>query len=147
MLSGESLEVKVNLHLDFGNRICAIGVNGQVGSLVQRGGGVEIVAAQGLSGVLLRGAYDWGERSFVLDEVDAHIPQLLTKGEGGRIVMEVCGVDRPTAQAAIRDARGHVKHAIVMLRRAVSAEEAQRLLGEAGGVIRSVIGDPPPIVT
>lgn len=64
---------------------------------------------------------------------------------GERIVMEVCGVDRETARAAIRDAEGHVKRSIVMLRREVSVEEAQRLLGEAGGVMRSVIGDPPPI--
>ncbi len=65
---------------------------------------------------------------------------------GERIVMEVCGVDRETARAAIRDAQGDVKHALVMLRREVSREEAQRLLGEAGGVIRRVIGDPPPVV-
>jgi N-acetylmuramic acid 6-phosphate etherase len=65
---------------------------------------------------------------------------------GERIVMEVCGVDRAAARAAITAAAGSVKLAIVMLRRSVGADEAQRLLDDAGGIIRRVIGDPPPVI-
>jgi len=34
----------------------------------------------------------------------------------------------------------------VMARRNVDSTDAKRLLDEAGGVIRRVIGDPPPVV-
>jgi N-acetylmuramic acid 6-phosphate (MurNAc-6-P) etherase len=40
-----------------------------------------------------------------------------------------------------------VKLAIVMVRRRVDAADAQRLLEDAGGVMRRVIGDPPPVVS
>lgn len=63
-----------------------------------------------------------------------------------RIVMEVCGVDRAAARAVLTAAGGRVKVAIVMARRAVDAPEADRLLEAAGGVLRRVIGDPPPVV-
>jgi N-acetylmuramic acid 6-phosphate etherase len=65
---------------------------------------------------------------------------------GERIVMEVCGVDRARARAVLADAGGSVKLAIVMARRNVDAAEARRQLDAAGGVIRRVIGDPPPVV-
>jgi len=64
---------------------------------------------------------------------------------GERIVMEVCAVDRARAREAIADAGGSVKLALVMIRRGVEADAARRLLDEANGVIRRVIGDPPPI--
>jgi N-acetylmuramic acid 6-phosphate etherase len=63
-----------------------------------------------------------------------------------RIVMEVCGVGREPAREVLARADGLVKPAIVMLRRGVDAAEAERLLAAAGGVIRRVIGDPPPVV-
>ena len=66
---------------------------------------------------------------------------------GERIVMEVCGVDRATARDSIDRADGSVKLAIVMVRRNVQANEAAALLDGAGGIIRRVIGDPPPIVS
>jgi len=62
-----------------------------------------------------------------------------------RIVMEVCGVDRPRAREALAAAGGRAKAAIVMVRRGVEASEADRLLAAAGGVLRRVIGDPPPV--
>jgi len=65
---------------------------------------------------------------------------------GERIVMEVCGVDRERARQAIGAAEGGVKLAIVMVRRNVDAATARRLLEDAGGVIRRVIGDPPPVI-
>ena len=66
-------------------------------------------------------------------------------GRGERIVMEITGVDRTMAKKAITGAGGSVKRAIVMARRDVDADEAQRLLDEANGIVRSVIGDPPPV--
>jgi N-acetylmuramic acid 6-phosphate etherase len=65
---------------------------------------------------------------------------------GERIVMEITGVDRTAAREAIAAAGGSVKTAIVMVRREVDAAEAARLLDEAEGVVRAVIGDPPPMI-
>ena len=64
---------------------------------------------------------------------------------GERIVMEVCGVSREDARAAIAGAGGSVKLAIVMARRNVGADEARRLLAAAGGFVRPVAGDPPAV--
>lgn len=64
-----------------------------------------------------------------------------------RIVMEACAVSRDDARRAIRAADGHVKVAIVMLRRGVDAGEAARRLDAAGGFVRRAAGDPPPVVT
>ncbi len=61
-----------------------------------------------------------------------------------RIVMETTGADRTAARRAIEAAEGGVKRAIVMIRRGVGAAEADRLLEEAGGRLRPIVGDPPP---
>jgi N-acetylmuramic acid 6-phosphate etherase len=61
-----------------------------------------------------------------------------------RIVVEVCGVTREEARALLAEADGRVKLAIVMHKRGMSADEAQRALDEVGGVIRRVVTDPPP---
>lgn len=61
-----------------------------------------------------------------------------------RIVMETTGAERAAARAAIEAAGGGVKRAIVMLRRGVGPEEADRLLDASGGFLRAVVGDPPP---
>jgi N-acetylmuramic acid 6-phosphate etherase len=68
------------------------------------------------------------------------------KDRGERIVMEVCGVERAAARHAIADAAGHVKTAIVMVKRRVDRATADRLLGEAGGYVRRAVGEPPPPV-
>ncbi len=65
---------------------------------------------------------------------------------GERIVMEVCGVDREAAKQAIAAAKGHVKSAIVMLKRGVDLAGAERLLAEAGGLARKAVGEAPPPV-
>jgi N-acetylmuramic acid 6-phosphate etherase len=62
-----------------------------------------------------------------------------------RIVMEAAGVNRSAAQNAIEGADGSVKTAIVMARRGVPKAEAERLLAEHAGRLRSVLGDPPPV--
>jgi N-acetylmuramic acid 6-phosphate etherase len=78
--------------------------------------------------------------------VDLQVLSDKLQDRGERILMEVCGVDRGGARAGLAAAEGSVKLAIVMLRRGVTAGEARRLLAEAGGIIRRVIGDPPPVV-
>ena len=64
---------------------------------------------------------------------------------GERIVMEVCGVGRAEARAALERADGSVKLAIVMVRKRADKNEAKRLLEGAGGFVRPVIGDPPAV--
>jgi len=64
---------------------------------------------------------------------------------GERIVMEICGVDRDPARAAIAAADGSVKLAIVMVKAGVDRGEAVRRLAAAGGLVRRVVGDPPPV--
>src|SRR2546425_627130 len=67
------------------------------------------------------------------------------RDRGERIVMECCNVDRAAARGAIEAAGGSVKLAIVMARRGVRKAEAERLLAEAGGVVRKAAGHPPPV--
>lgn len=62
-----------------------------------------------------------------------------------RIIMETTGLDRGQAAEVITRADGQVKRAIVMARRGVSPEEADRLLAEHQGRLRSIVGDPPPV--
>ena len=61
-----------------------------------------------------------------------------------RIVVEVCGISRQEAQSLLERAGKSVKTAIVMQKKNVGREEAERLLAENGGVIRRVIPDAPP---
>jgi N-acetylmuramic acid 6-phosphate etherase len=62
-----------------------------------------------------------------------------------RIVMETTGLDRARARDVIDAAEGRVKTAIVMARREVSRAEADRLLEEHHGRLRTIVGDPPPV--
>ena len=62
-----------------------------------------------------------------------------------RIVMETTGLRRTEARSVIDAADGRVKTAIVMARRRVSRDEAERLLEEHEGRLRSIVGDPPPV--
>ncbi len=64
---------------------------------------------------------------------------------GNRIVMEVCGVDRAEASSLIEAADGSVKLAIVIGSKRCSKEEAVEHLEKAGGILRTVIGDPPAV--
>jgi N-acetylmuramic acid 6-phosphate etherase len=67
------------------------------------------------------------------------------RDRGERIVMECGRVDRARARAAIEDAGGSVKLAIVMVRLGVGREEAHRALAAAGGLVRRAVGDPPRV--
>ncbi|HEU4698490.1 MAG TPA: N-acetylmuramic acid 6-phosphate etherase [Gemmatimonadales bacterium] len=64
-----------------------------------------------------------------------------------RIVMEVAGVDRATAQRHIEAADGRVKTAIVMARLGVDRTEAERRIAAHAGRLRPLLGDPPPVRT
>ena len=68
------------------------------------------------------------------------------KDRGLRIVMEACAVDRESARDAIAAARGSVKLAIVMVKAGVDKDAAAARLERAGGVVRAVVGDPPPVL-
>ncbi len=64
-----------------------------------------------------------------------------------RIVMETTGLPRGEARGVLDAAEGKVKTAIVMARRQVSRDEAERLLEEHDGRLRAIVGDPPPVRT
>ncbi len=69
--------------------------------------------------------------------------KLVDRGE--RVVMEATGATRDDARQAITQAGGSVKLAIVMVRKGVDASEGERLLSEAGGFVRKVVGEPPTV--
>jgi N-acetylmuramic acid 6-phosphate etherase len=62
-----------------------------------------------------------------------------------RIVMETTGLDRQAARQVIDAADGSVKTAIVMARRGVTRDEAERLLTTHAGKLRPIVGEPPPV--
>jgi len=63
-----------------------------------------------------------------------------------RIVAEVCGITPDEAAALLDRAGKSVKTAIVMHKKSVAREEAEKLLAAGGGVIRRIISDAPPPV-
>ncbi len=69
--------------------------------------------------------------------------KLVDRGE--RMVMEATGATREEARQAIEQAGGSVRLAIVMVRKGVDASEGERLLAEAGGFVRKVVGEPPAV--
>jgi len=77
--------------------------------------------------------------------VDLMATSAKLEDRGERIVMECAGVDRTRARAAIAQAEGSVKLAIVMVRLGVSRDDARRALEAAGGFVRRAVGDPPPV--
>jgi N-acetylmuramic acid 6-phosphate etherase len=58
-----------------------------------------------------------------------------------RIISAIAGLGAAEAAAALDRAGGRVPVAIVMLKRRVSAQEAQDLLASAGGVVRRALGE------
>jgi N-acetylmuramic acid 6-phosphate (MurNAc-6-P) etherase len=59
--------------------------------------------------------------------------------------METTGLTREEAREVLDAAGGRVKTAIVMARRRVSSDEADRLITEYQGRLRGIVGDPPPV--
>jgi len=92
------------------------------------------------TGAMVRLGKTYGNLMVDLQATNA---KLVDRGE--RIVMEVAGVDRDAARAAIEAAGGRVRTAIVMLRTGTAAAEADRLLVEHDYHLRPILGDPPPV--
>jgi len=92
------------------------------------------------TGAMIRLGKTYGN---LMVDLRATSAKLVDRGE--RIVMEVTGVDRPTARAHIEAARGSVRTAILMARTALSLEQAEHRLAEHDHRLRAVIGDPPPM--
>lgn len=75
--------------------------------------------------------------------VDLSAGSAKLRERGKRVVMTVTGCDYDTASDALTRAGGSVKVTIVMLESGVEAEEAQRLLDEAGGFVRGALERAP----
>lgn len=76
-------------------------------------------------------------------DLQAWSQKLVDRGE--RIVMEVTGVEREAARAAIEAAGGSVRTAIVMVRTGLDRAGAEALLARHDNRVRAVLGDPPPV--
>jgi N-acetylmuramic acid 6-phosphate etherase len=87
----------------------------------------------------------WG-RAYGNLMVDLRAMSAKLHDRGERIVMEVGGVRREEAGKVIGEAGGHVKTAIVMVKRRVNRADAEKLLAEANGYARVAIGEAPPPV-
>jgi N-acetylmuramic acid 6-phosphate etherase len=77
--------------------------------------------------------------------VDLRASNAKLEDRSHRIVMETTGLTRDGAAEVLERADGRVKTAIVMARRGVEREEAERLLAANAGRLRAVVGDPPPV--
>lgn len=95
------------------------------------------------TGTMIRRGKAYGN---LMVDLKAWSDKLVDRSE--RIVMEATGggAGREEARRAIKAAGGSVKLAIVMVSRSVSAAEGERLLTDAGGVVRAVVGDPPSVI-
>lgn len=107
---------------------------------LKAGTATKLVLNMVTTGAMIRSGRAYGN---LMVDLMAWSHKLRDRGE--RIVMETCGIARPAARDAIERASGSVKLAIVMVRRGVGPEEADRLLRDAGGLVRNVVGDPPPV--
>src|ERR1700694_4348101 len=76
--------------------------------------------------------------------VDLKATNAKLRDRSERILVEVCEVDRDEATKLLDRAGKSVKLAIVMQKKGVSKEEAERLLAQNGGVVRRVTKDEPP---
>jgi len=94
------------------------------------------------TGAMIRLGKTYGN---LMVDVRALNDKLIDRSE--RILMETTGATREASRQALAAADQRVKVAIVMLRRAVDRDAAERLLAEHGGHLRSIVGDPPAVTT
>ena len=73
--------------------------------------------------------------------VDVKVSNAKLQARACALVMRLTGLDERAAAALLLDANNEVKTAVVMQRRGVHADQARKLLDEAGGQLRQVIGD------
>lgn len=72
--------------------------------------------------------------------VDVQITNAKLAARARRIVMQISGADATAADAALKEAGGHAKTAIVMIARSVDAQEARALLVAHNDRLREIIG-------
>lgn len=92
------------------------------------------------TGAMVRLGKTYGNLMVDLQATNA---KLIDRGQ--RIVMEVAGVDRSRAVAALEAANGSVRTAIVIARTGASRPEAEQMLADNDHRLRAIIGDPPPV--
>ena len=73
--------------------------------------------------------------------VDLQVTAEKLEDRGRRILRRLLGIDDVVAGELLVEAGGRVKTALVMHRRAVGREEAERLLSEADGFLRKAWGE------
>jgi len=78
--------------------------------------------------------------------VDLRASNVKLKDRSERILVEVCDVPREEARALLESSGGSVKLAIVMYRLGVDRAAAEAALAAGSGVIRRVVGGPPPVL-
>ncbi|HLK56835.1 MAG TPA: N-acetylmuramic acid 6-phosphate etherase [Chthonomonadaceae bacterium] len=78
--------------------------------------------------------------------VDVQATNAKLRDRAARIVMAAAEVERPEAEAALHQAEGSAKTAIVMLRLGVSSLEAAQRLEAAGGSVREALSDKRDVV-
>ncbi len=78
--------------------------------------------------------------------VDMRATNVKLTDRAQRIVMMVSEIDRDAAHELLARANGSVKLAIVMHALRIDALDAQQRLTDAGGVIRRVVQNPPPLM-
>jgi N-acetylmuramic acid 6-phosphate etherase len=76
--------------------------------------------------------------------VDLQVTAAKLEDRGRRILRDLLDVTYERAGELLRESGGSVKLALVMARRAVDRETAERLVGERRGFIRDLIEAPPP---
>jgi N-acetylmuramic acid 6-phosphate etherase len=73
--------------------------------------------------------------------IDAEMTNAKLSGRALRILADASGADVPAAGRALRAARHNMPVALVMLKRAVPAREAKKLLARAAGNLRAALGE------
>jgi N-acetylmuramic acid 6-phosphate etherase len=74
--------------------------------------------------------------------VDVKATNEKLRARARRIVAEATGADADSVDAALEDAGGDVKVAIVMLERGLDPESASTALRDSGGMLRAALRDP-----
>ncbi|MGE4239360.1 N-acetylmuramic acid 6-phosphate etherase [Ramlibacter sp.] len=75
--------------------------------------------------------------------VDLQVTCQKLQDRGERILMATVGVSREEAQRLLDESGGHVKTAIVMASRSLDAQEARQRLDAAGGSVTELVGTLP----
>ena len=78
--------------------------------------------------------------------VDLQATNAKLRDRGERIVMEVLGVTRDAARAALAGAEGSVRTAIVMAHERVGRAEAEQRLASVDRHLRAIVGPPPAVL-